>query len=525
MELGTLIAGCSRPQAFPFAVDKVEVRQTHISVVFLAGPFAYKIKKPVRYGFLDYAELDTRLHFAREEVRLNRRLAPDVYLDVVPITLVDGQPRFEGPGEPIEWCVKMRRLPDEARLSDRLARDEVDPSLIQAVAGRVAQFHAEAERGEHIADAARFDAVAGLARGALHDAAPMVPDVIAPPLWERLSARLEEELASQRAMIEDRAARGLPRDTHGDLRLEHIYHFPDTPPPGELVVVDCIEFNERLRYADPVCDMAFLAMDLAFAGRPGLAAGFARAYFTASGDANAEPLLPLYTAYRSMVRGAVAGLKAAQPEVSPAERAAAHRLARAHLLFALGELETPGRRPVLILIGGLPGTGKSTLARELALAANCQVLRSDVVRKQLAGIADPTTKGPAGLYTAEWTERTYWELLAQADRLLAAGGRVIVDASFHQEHSRAAFLELGRNLAIPFVFFECVARAAWVAERLAARRGDASDADWSVYLRMAEAWEDYGPVTRRARVPIQADVPDPSATHRALESLQSIGVQ
>ena len=173
----------------------------------------------------------------------------------------------------------------------------------------------------------------------------------------------------------------MPRDTHGDLHLDHVYLFPDRAPPADLVIIDCIEFNERFRFADPVADMAFLVMDLAFHGRRDLARAFADAYFRASGDEEGRALLPFYTAYRAAVRGKVEGMELAEREVPEAERAAALVRARAHWLLALGELEEPGRRPCLVLVGGLPGTGKSTLARGLAEQAGFTVIRSDLVRR------------------------------------------------------------------------------------------------------------------------------------------------
>jgi predicted kinase len=318
---------------------------------------------------------------------------------------------------------------------------------------------------------------------------------------DRLRALTERSLARLRPVIEGRAARGVPRDTHGDLHLDHVYLFPDRPPPGNLVIIDCIEFNERFRFADPVADMAFLVMDLLFHGRRDLAGAFAEAYFQTAGDAEGAALLPFYTAYRAAVRGKVEGLEAAEAEVPAAERAAARVRARAHWLLALGELKEPGQRPCLVLVGGLPGTGKSTLALGLARQAGFQVIRSDLVRKELAGLA---ATAPArfpfgeGIYTREWTDRTYAECLRRAERLLGEGQRVLVDASFAREDQRRTFLDLGARLAVPAVLLVCRAETGVVRRRLGARRGDASDADWSIHERAAERWEELGPTTRLA---------------------------
>src|SRR5579872_5821649 len=493
MELPALIDALSRPDAYPFAAAGLDVRQTHISVVFLAGEFVYKVKKPVKLSFLDFSSLEKRRHFCDEEVRLNRRLAPNVYLGVVPIARDGSRLSFEGSGEVVDWAVKMRRLPEEATLERYVARDAIDVARIEALARRVAGFHASAARSDHIAAFGCFDVVAPNIRENFAVSEPAIGRTIDPAVRDRLIALFETSLHDLRAIIDSRSARGRPCDTHGDLHLDHVYLFPERPPPADLVIVDCIEFNERFRYTDPVADMAFLAMDLAFHGRRDLAAAFVEAYFSASGDAHGRQLLPLYLSYRAAVRGKVDGLQLAEPEIPEEDRARALARARGHWLLALGELETRERRPCLVLVGGLPGTGKSTLAAQLAARANFHVIRSDVVRKELARLS-PETPSVAGfgtgLYAADWTRRTYAECLRRAEQLLFDGERVIVDASFIDEERRAPFFDASRRWGVPTLFLICQADQDAIQARLAARRGDASDADWNVYLEAAKHWEE-----------------------------------
>jgi len=240
-------------------------------------------------------------------------------------------------------------------------------------------------------------------------------------------------------------------------------------------------------------------MDLAVHGRRDLARAFADGYFAASGDAEGRALLPLYIAYRATVRGKVEESELAEKEVPPAERAAALVKARAHWLLALGEAETPARRPCLILVAGLPGTGKSTLARQLADRANFRLIRSDLVRKELAGLAARDTGHSlfgAGIYTAAWSQRTYAECLARAEKLLSDGDRVVIDASFGAEAQSRAFLEGAARLGVPALLILCQADPDVVRQRLHSRRGDASDADWSVYQAASARWEEVGPGTR-----------------------------
>lgn len=340
MELAKLIEDLARPAAFPFAVGAVDVVQTHISVVFLAGDVVYKLKKPVNLGFLDFGTLDKRRYYCEEEVRLNRRLAPAVYLGVSPITRGAAGARFEGEGEPVEWAVKMKRLPADASLLSKLERSEVGPELVAKLAERVASFHASAEGGPRVAECGRFEAVARNARENFTQSETQVGVTLTREAFERLRALTEAALLRLRPLIESRAARGVPRDTHGDLHLDHVYHFPDREPPDDLVAIDCIEFADRFRFADPIADAAFLAMDLRFRGRRDLADVFVARYLQASGDAEGAALFPFYVAYRAAVRAKVEGMELGEKEIPRAERADARSRAERHWRLAQEELES-----------------------------------------------------------------------------------------------------------------------------------------------------------------------------------------
>jgi aminoglycoside phosphotransferase family enzyme/predicted kinase len=527
MELPRLLEALTDPAAYPYPVEAVEVRQTHISAVFLAGPFVYKVKKPVAPGFLDFGTLDKRLHFCREEVRLNRRLAPDVYLGVVPVVQTPAGVRLEAEGELVEWAVKMRRLPDEATLLERLRRGAVDARLVEAVARRIAAFHRGAETDDRIASFGRYDAVARNILDLFEQALPRVGDTVSRGVFDRTRALAEEALARLRPLIDARAVRGVTRDCHGDLHLDHVYCFPDRPPPADLVIIDCIEFNERFRFIDPVADMAFAAMDLAFHGRRDSARVFADAYFPAAGDEEGRALLPLYTAYRAAVRGMVEGLLLGEKEVPEAERAAARTRSRAHWLLALAELESAGRRPCLLLVTGLPGTGKSTVARALGESAGFDVIRSDVVRKELAGLPACLPSPPhlrESLYSAASTDRTYGECLRQAERLLAEGRRVLVDATFREERHRRTFLDAAVRCGVPAAVLLCRAEPGTARGRLDARHGDASDADWAVYLRVAAGWEEAGEEVVRVSQPMSTEGTVEQTLVRACGVLRSLGL-
>lgn len=527
MELPRLIAALLEPAAYPDPVREVEVRQTHISAVFLAGNYVYKVKKPVAFGFLDFSTLAKRRHYCEEEVRLNRRLAPEVYLGVVPVTRSGQGLRVEGDGAVVEWAVKMRRLPDEATLQSRLQRGEVDVGVMEILAHKIAAFHAQAESSPRVAAFGRFEVVAGNARENFEQSVAHRDTTVSGAVFARAQTLTEDTLARHRSLIAGRAERGVSRDTHGDLRLGHVYYFPDRKPPGDLVIIDCIEFNERFRFADPVSDMAFLVMGLKLRGRRDLAQAFSEAYFVASGDVEGRELLPFYTSYRAAVRGKVEGLKMARPEIADTDRDAALMKARGSWLLALGELEAPRQKPCLGLVAGLPGTGKSTLAQALAERAGFCVIRSDVVRKELAGVTEKQQCASAfgeGIYAAEWNERTYAECLDRAERQLFEGKRVLVDANFRREAWRRAFLEAATRWGVPGILMLCQAEPDLVRDRLASRRDDASDADWSVYRKAAETWEEPGPSTRSALRTIATGESVDHALTQAVETLQLWGV-
>jgi uncharacterized protein len=523
MKLSRLIEALTEPQAYEPRPDRVVVHQTHVSVVFLAGSFAYKVKKPLNLKFVDYSILAKRRHYCEEEVRLNRRLAHGVYQGVVPVSRNGAQLRMEGTGAVVEWAVKMQRLPEEAMLRVILERGEVGAGLIEELGRRIAGFHARADRSDRIAEFGRFDHVARLARENFTQAQAQVGSIISPAVFHRLRSLTEVFLAELKPCIEERVARGVPCDGHGDLRLDHVYLFPDRLPPADVPIVDCVEFNEAFRAADPVADMAFLVMELIEHDRRDLARLFRNAYFSASGDLQGQRLLPFYVAYRAAVRGKVEGMKACETEIPEHERTLARTVAQMHWMLGLGELEEPGRRPCLLLIGGLPGTGKSTLARKVARQAGFSVIRSDQVRKELAGTAGSNRTAAefeTGVYMLAWTDRTYQACHDKAQAILSGGGRVLVDASFREESKRRSFLEMAARHGIPGIMLVCQADPHRVQARLDSRRDDVSDAGWSIYLKASRRWEPLGTCTQRKSTTIDTNQAPETAVFHALRTLR-----
>jgi aminoglycoside phosphotransferase family enzyme/predicted kinase len=503
-----LIDELQNPAAYSHEAGDIVLHQTHISLVFLAGDFAYKLKKPVDFGFVDYSTLDARREFCEREVSLNRRLASDVYLGVVPVVERDGSLVMGGEddvasGAAVEWAVKMRRLNDADTLLKRLADDRLPGGIMERLGIHLAEFHDAAERGSRIAEYGSFGQVADNTLGNLEETRPHVGDVVTPEVHGRVESLTREALSNLEGIIDERADAGAPCDTHGDLRLEHVYVADD----GAITIVDCVEFNDAFRYADPVSDIAFLAMDLLVRGYDRETATVLDAWFEATGDRDVRQLLDFYIAYRSCVRAKVHGFKALDGEVSEAERESARARSGMHWRFALTVLAPPRERPRLVMAGGLPGTGKSTVAADLEERGWLDaVIRSDVVRKELAGLGPGESAADAygeGIYSPEWTRKVYDECRERAAALLREGKRVAIDASFHEDAQRAECVRLARELGVQPVFIECRLPADEAARRMGGRRGDASDADAAVHERMREAWE--APSADVARVHLQLD--------------------
>lgn len=477
------------PLVFPEGTTDVERRETHISIVFLVGDHAYKVKKTVRFPFVDYSTRALRMHFCGIEVALNRRLAPDVYLGVVPVVLQKDRLVFEGKGHPVDHAVKMRRLPDEWRLGNWLAQGALPDGFWARLASRLRDFYHQAAQGPDIDRWARPKVVEENWRQVVTQIGAFPPDLLAPALRERLERAFNDEWERQRHWVEERRFKA--REGHGDLRLEHIYFRPDDPAPRDIRIIDAVEFDPRYRCGDPLLDIAFLVMDLEAHGYPGESGQMAEEYFRYSGDMDGD-LLSFYVAYRHLVRTLARGLQTLSEQGM--EKETQRQWTRKHSLMAWGRIAPPAQKPCLILMTGLPGTGKSTLAKELASTEGIQVISSDTVRKGLAGVPlekDMTASFQEGIYSPVQTDRTYAALRAEAEERLLEGQRVLVDATFHLQSRREPFARLARDLGVPFLLYICRADLEQVRQRLvpsANRSG--SDADIRVHEAIARLWEE-----------------------------------
>lgn len=443
-----------------------ELIETHISWVLLAGEHAYKLKKPVRLPFVDYGTLAARRHFCEEEVRLNRRLAPSLYLGVARITGAADAPALDGAGPTLEYAVRMRRFPPGALFAEQLEAGSLAGADVDKLAALLAHFHAGAPAA---APADGFASAAYRRRVAL---AALAGGGASPPEQTLLRDWLEATAAQLTPLWQDRARQGRVRECHGDLHLDNLVRVD-----GEVAAFDCIEFDPALRFIDVLDDLAFTVMDFSARGRHDFAFRLLNGWLDATGDHGALPALRFSVVYRALVRAQVARLR------GPGNEA----LARRYLDCALAWTR-PGQ-PRLYITHGLPGSGKTYQSQRLLERGAAIRLRSDVERKRLFGLAmldDSRAKG-LDLYGPDATSRTYAHLLDTARGVLRAGYPVVLDAAFLRRDERAQAHALARELAVPFFIVDCEAPLEVLRQRLLARRGDASEADVAVLERLRTA--------------------------------------
>lgn len=488
MTLPAFIESLLDRRSYPARPHEVRLVQTHISYVFIAGDYVYKIKKPVNFGFLDYSTLDRRKFFCEEELRLNMRLCPSIYLGVVPVVDRDGTYVFEETGEPVEYAVKMVRLEEDRMMDELVARGEVTPRMIERVARVVADFHARAESGASVSKYGDVAAIRFNTDENFSQTENFVDIVLTRRRYEFIKAYTDGFLAAGATFLARRVENGRIREGHGDLHLANICY------TDEPCIYDCIEFNERFRCNDVASEIAFLAMDLDFHGRTDLSHVFVDAYVEASGDGEVYQLLDFYKCYRAFVRGKVRSFPLDEEEASYEEKR--FDLDEARRYFDLAYRYAGGKvRPVAIVMCGLSGTGKSYVADALAEHLNLVVIRSDVARKHLAGLAPTETRAAgygAGIYSDEMTERTYRTMVEDAARLMAAGHSVLLDASFLKRRQRSIAVAAARAADARFLLVECSAPEDRVRARLAVREDEAanvSDATWPIYLEQKKHFE------------------------------------
>jgi aminoglycoside phosphotransferase family enzyme/predicted kinase len=475
--LPALIQQMLEPGFYPHPVQEpIRLMQTHCSYVLLTGDRVYKLKKPVNFGFLDYSTLEKRQHFIQEELRLNQRGAAPLYKRALPIVLEGDRYRLaDGPAdwtlEPVEWCLEMVQFPDQALLSAEFEAGAVTPELLTRLARAIADFHRLAAVNDHIRSYGSVERI----REAFDQNYEQTAGYIGgPQTQERYEAtkRYSDAFFARTELFAARVAADKVRECHGDLHLGNICHWNDT-----LYLFDCIEFNEPFRFVDTMYDLAFLAMDLDARGRSDLATVVRNAYCEETGDWEGLAVLPLYLSRQAYVRAKVTSFLLDDPAI-PAD-VKQQSFERAQHYYELAHRYTERRPGRLFLTNGHSGSGKSTVARTLAARTGAVHLRSDAVRKHLAGVP-LREQAPQSAYSREMTEATYARLQDLGLKLVAEGYDVILDATYDRQAPRAAVTAAAAAAGIPLTILRCQAPEAVLRQRVSDRQGDIADATVAV---------------------------------------------
>lgn len=499
----TLLNALQDSALYDHPVSGFTVMETHISWILLTGDFVYKIKKPVDFGFIDYSTLDRRAHFCQEEVRLNRRLAPELYLGVVPVYGTESAPTLTADGEPIEYMVKTRQFRQQDLLGNMQRAGTLQPSHIDALAMRLATFHEHADRAEsgsewgspqqlHAPVAQNFEQIRPLLSDPEHLAQLEQLELWAHTTFERLNPQLSQ-----------RKNDGFIRECHGDIYLDNV-----TLVDGEVTLFDCIEFNEAFRWTDVMSDVAFMAMDLEDRGLTGLAQRFLNAYLEQTGDYTGLQVLNYYKAYRAMVRAKVALLRLTQAGVSEAEREQALARYAGYTRLAESYTTIPSRFGLMTV--GISGSGKSTLASTLVETFGAIRLRSDVERKRLLSATDSASDQTA-LYSAQTTEQTYARLGTLGATVLAAGYPVIIDATHLKASQRRQTREQIELQGAPCLMLYCEAPLEVIERRINDRQSqgqDASDANVAIARQQLDTFEPLDEAERACALTVRTDQPE-----------------
>ncbi|MDH3975852.1 MAG: AAA family ATPase [Deltaproteobacteria bacterium] len=467
----------------------IELVQTHISFVIIGDRTVYKIKKPVDFGFLDFSTLEKRAFYCKQELDLNRRLSPQIYLDVVEVKKREGKHFFGGPGETVDYAVKMKRIPEERMMLNLLKEGVIDRGVIALVAKVIARFHSQAAHNENIAEFGDPRMIARNMEENFSQTRKYIGRSLSQKQYDSIVKYTEGFMAKKKDLFLKRMAEGKIRDCHGDIHMEHVCI------TNRVYIYDCIEFNDRFRYSDVAADIAFLAMDLDYHHRSDLSKELVACYIAASGDEEIRPLINFYKCYRAYVRGKVDSFELDDSSLHEEELEAARKMAESYFELA-GRYASKGLKgEILIITCGLMGVGKSTIAAAIAEKKGFQVLRSDEIRKEIAGIAGEERRHETfgeGIYSEDYFNKTYEALFKKAKRLLEKGEGVILDASFKKSPYRLQALELANGLDIPFLLVECICRDEEVKRRLEERvseGSDISDGRWEIYEKQKKTFE------------------------------------
>ncbi|SEA39237.1 hypothetical protein SAMN05660420_01976 [Desulfuromusa kysingii] len=498
-----LIEGLQNPTCYKHPVDEVKLVETHISWVFLAGEFAYKLKKPVNFGFLDFSTLNNRHHYCQEELRLNRRFAPQLYLDVISIGGSPEKPLL-GVTPAIDYLVKMKRFSRQDELDLLLQQHRLTATMIESFATSLATIHQQAPILDNDSDFGSLTAIRAPVKENFKQLRTLLPNTKQQQQLQDLKGWSRSRLEQLILLIEQRKRDGFIRECHGDVHLANMVWFHNQP-----LLFDCIEFNDNFRCIDVINDTAFLLMDLEDRKAEPLSWRFLNHYLQRTGDYSALPLLNYYKSYRALVRAKVLALRLQQPDLTHTEQEQHYCQLQSYL--DLARCYSQPRATPLIICHGFSAAGKTTLCKQLAALCGAVCIDSDIERKRLHGLAPGEKSGSgidAGIYSPQSSLHTYTRLLQLSATILNAGFPVIVDATYLLQQQRSAMQHLAKQSGVPFVILDFEVSEEELFERIAIRSrqpGGVSEATSAVLTQQLKTAEPLSTAEKQLTISITAD--------------------
>jgi hypothetical protein len=488
------LSDLKKPSLYGPDIKSVKIIQTHISYVVLTGKYAYKIKKPVNFGFLDFSTLEKRKYYCQQELKLNKRLCPDIYLEVLPITKKNDFYELNGEGEPIEYTLKMKEFPQEKIMTNQIKKDNVDDATFENITDILVNFYRNDAQSDEVDSYGDIKVIKENTDENFSQTEKVIGKTIDKKTFDFIKNSTNQFLMEKKQLFEKRIKQGYINDCHGDLHTGNI-----VIDDGKICIFDCIEFNKRFRYGDVASDIGFLAMDLDFLGFPYYSSQLIENYSKKSKDADIYKLINFYKSYRAYVRGKVTGFKLDDPNISQNERESTVGLAKKYFDLSyyysnLISLKLNLTKPILFITCGLTGTGKTTIAKKISQDYNSLLLSTDLIRKKMEGINiyekhhDEYNKG---LYSPEKMQLVYDKLIKEAEKNLKAGKNVVLDATFKTKKNRDKARFLARNTNSKFLILNSIMPENLVKKYLNERvkRKSVSDGRWEIYEKQKKSFE------------------------------------
>ena len=495
MEESKFLKYLQKPETFGYKVKSVKILQTHISYIALTGRYCYKVKKSVNFGFLDFSTLENRKYFCKEELRLNKRLCPEIYLDVVRITRKKNGFEINGSGEVIDYAVKMKEFSQKFILNKLLERNKIDEKIINNIVDILVNFYKSGKSTDEIKHFGTVETIKRNNNENFDQTEDFINLTIKKEIFDFIKKTTNDFLSENKNIFSNRIKNNFIKDCHGDLHSGNIVLFND-----KICIFDCIEFNKRFRYSDIASDIAFLAMDLDFLGQAYLSSYLIEKYVEKSQDNNIFNVLNFYKCYRAYIRGKVTGFKINDSNIDKSEKDKMIDISKKYfdLAYYYSQLfsrkNKKNSKPILFITTGLTGTGKTTIARKIAVDYKAQIISTDSVRKEILGIDKYERHYDAyntGLYSPKKMIETYDKIFEKTDFLLNKKKNVVLDATFKTEKLRDTARKISQKNNANFLIVYCNCPEEKVKKYLdnRANKKSISDGRWEIYIKQKDSFE------------------------------------